>query len=79
MTDTVFLVSMLQNARQVRQAANLEVETVLLSERDSLRALEALVDPSAPNARLLAAAYALPVAVSQLPFSKGAPAISNPS
>jgi uncharacterized protein (DUF1778 family) len=37
-----------------------EAEHVQLSERDSLRVLELLENPPAPNARLLAAAQALP-------------------
>jgi uncharacterized protein (DUF1778 family) len=36
-------------------------EQVLLSERDSLRILDALENPPAPNAKLLAAAHALPL------------------
>ena len=35
-------------------------ERIILSERDSLRVLEALENPPAPNARLQAAAKALP-------------------
>jgi uncharacterized protein (DUF1778 family) len=37
-----------------------ESDHVQLSERDSLRVLELLENPPAPNARLLAAARALP-------------------
>ena len=37
-----------------------EAERVQLSERDSLRVLELLENPPAPNARLCAAAQALP-------------------
>jgi uncharacterized protein (DUF1778 family) len=37
-----------------------EAEHVHLSERDSLRVLEMLENPPLPNARLLAAAQALP-------------------
>ena len=37
-----------------------EAEEVSLSERDSLRVLDALENPPAPNAKLLAAARALP-------------------
>jgi uncharacterized protein (DUF1778 family) len=37
-----------------------EAEHVRLSERDSLRVLDVLENPPAPNAKLLAAAEALP-------------------
>jgi uncharacterized protein (DUF1778 family) len=37
-----------------------KAEHVVLSERDSLRVLDLLENPPAPNARLLAAAQALP-------------------
>ena len=37
-----------------------EADHVQLSERDSLRVLDLLESPPAPNARLLAAARALP-------------------
>ena len=37
-----------------------EADHVRLSERDSLRVLDLLENPPAPNARLLAAAQALP-------------------
>jgi uncharacterized protein (DUF1778 family) len=45
---------------QTAQAAIEREERLRLSERDSLRVLELLEDPPAPNARLLAAAAALP-------------------
>ena len=38
-----------------------QAERTQLTERDSLRVLELLENPPAPNARLLAAAHALPV------------------
>jgi uncharacterized protein (DUF1778 family) len=45
---------------QTAQAAIEREERLQLSERDSLRVMELLEDPPAPNARLLAAAAALP-------------------
>ena len=46
----------------VEAARNLidQAERVTLSERDSLRVLELLENPPAPNAKLMKAAYALP-------------------
>lgn len=38
-----------------------QAERTQLTERDSLRVLELLENPPAPNAKLLAAAHALPV------------------
>jgi len=38
-----------------------QAEQVALSERDTLRVLDALENPPAPNAKLLAAAHALPI------------------
>ncbi len=46
----------LEAARQVIEKA----EHLRLSERDSLRVLEALENPPVPNAKLLAAAHRLP-------------------
>jgi len=40
-----------------------QAEHLQLSERDSLRVLELLENPPAPNAKLLAAAHALPARV----------------
>jgi len=51
----------LQNAVEAAKAVIAEAERVALSERDSLRVLSALEDPPAPNAKLLAAARALPI------------------
>ena len=51
----------LQNAVQAAKAVIAEAEQVALSERDSLRVLSALEDPPPPNAKLLAAARALPI------------------
>jgi uncharacterized protein (DUF1778 family) len=50
----------LQNATQAARAVIARAEKVSLSERDSLRALDALENPPAPTAKLLAAAKALP-------------------
>jgi len=50
----------LRNAVQAAEAVIAQAEHVLLSERDSLRVLDALENPPAPNAKLLAAAHALP-------------------
>ncbi len=46
----------LQAAREIIE----EAEHIHLSERDSLRVLDLLENPPSPNAKLLAAAYALP-------------------
>ena len=51
----------LRNTMQAAKAVIAQAEHVLLSERDSLRILEALENPPAPNAKLLAAAHALPM------------------
>ena len=51
----------LRNTMQAAKAVIAQAEHVLLSERDSLRVLEALENPPAPNAKLLAAAQALPM------------------
>ena len=48
------------NVLPAAKAMIAQVEQVSLSERDSLRVLDALENPPAPNARLLAAARALP-------------------
>jgi len=50
----------LRTSVQAAQAAIEREERLQLSERDSLRVLELLEDPPAPNARLLAAASVLP-------------------
>ncbi len=55
LTDFV-LRTALQAAREIID----EAEHVHLSERDSLHVLDLLENPPAPNAKLLAAAYALP-------------------
>ena len=50
----------LQHALLAAKAVIEEAEHVQLSERDSLRVLDLLENPPAPNAKLLAAAKALP-------------------
>jgi uncharacterized protein (DUF1778 family) len=50
----------LRNAMQAARVVIAQAERVLLSERDSLRVLDALENPPRPNAKLLAAAKALP-------------------
>jgi uncharacterized protein (DUF1778 family) len=49
-----------RNAMQAAKAVIAEAEQVSLSQRDSLRVLDALENPPPPNAKLLAAARALP-------------------
>nr|WP_319566577.1 DUF1778 domain-containing protein [uncultured Rhodoferax sp.] len=50
----------LRNVLRAADAVIDQAERTVLSERDSLRVLELLEHPPAPNARLLAAARALP-------------------
>lgn len=50
----------LRNVLRAADAVIEQAERVVLSERDSLRVLELLEHPPVPNARLLAAARALP-------------------
>jgi len=50
----------LKNALQAARDVIAKAEQVSLSERDSLRVLDVLENPPAPNAKLLAAAHALP-------------------
>ncbi len=50
----------LRNALRAAKAVIAQAEQVVLSERDSLRVLDALENPPAPSAKLLAAARALP-------------------
>jgi uncharacterized protein (DUF1778 family) len=50
----------LHHALRAAKAVIEEAEQLRLSERDSLRVLELLENPPAPNAKLLAAAKALP-------------------
>jgi uncharacterized protein (DUF1778 family) len=49
-----------QNAVRAAQEAVEEAERIKVSERDSLRVLDLLENPPAPNARLIAAAKGLP-------------------
>jgi uncharacterized protein (DUF1778 family) len=49
-----------KNALRAAKNVIAEAEHVQLSERDSLRVLDLLENPPAPNAKLLAAARALP-------------------
>ena len=51
----------LRNAVQAAKAVIAQAEQTTLSERDSLRVLDALENPPAPNVKLLAAAHALPI------------------
>ena len=50
----------IRHALRAAKAVIKEADQVQLSERDSLRVLNLLENPPAPNARLLAAARALP-------------------
>lgn len=60
-THTDLTAFVLQNAVRAAKAVIAEAEQVTLSERDSLRVLNTLEDPPPPNAKLLAAARALPI------------------
>ena len=53
----------IQNALREAEAVIQEAEHLKLSERDSLRVLDLLENPPAPNAKLLTAAKALPQSV----------------
>lgn len=59
-THTDLTAFVLQNALEAAKAVISEAERVSLSERDSLRVLNVLENPPAPNQKLLAAAQALP-------------------
>lgn len=59
-TNTDLTDFVLRNAVQAAKVVIAQAEQITLSERDSLRVLDALENPPAPNARLLAAAQALP-------------------
>jgi len=50
----------IKNAMKAAKAVIEQAERLALSERDSLRVLELLENPEPPNAKLLAAAQALP-------------------
>ena len=60
-THTDLTAFVLQNALQAAKAVIVEAEHVALPEQDSLRVLSALENPPPPNAKLLAAARALPI------------------
>jgi len=51
----------LRNVLRAAEAVIGQDEHVMLSERDSLRVLDLLENPPSPNARLIAAAQALPI------------------
>jgi uncharacterized protein (DUF1778 family) len=53
----------IQNALREAEAVIQEAEHLKLSERDSLRVLDLLENPPAPNAKLVAAAKALPQSI----------------
>jgi len=53
----------IQNALREAEAVIQEAEHLKLSERDSLRVLDLLENPPAPNVKLLTAAKALPQSV----------------
>jgi uncharacterized protein (DUF1778 family) len=59
-TQTDLTTFVLRNAVQAARAVIAEAECVVLSERDSLRVLDALDKPPLPNAKLMAAANVLP-------------------
>ena len=59
-THTDLTAFVLQNAVQAAKAVIAQAEHIALSERDSLRVLDVLENPPPPNAKLLAAARALP-------------------
>lgn len=59
-TNTDLTDFVLRHAVQAAKSVIAQAEQAVLSERDSLRVLEALENPPAPNAKLLAAAQALP-------------------
>ncbi len=59
-TQTDLTAFVLRNALEAAKAVIDEAERVSLSDRDSVRVLNALENPPAPNQKLLAAALALP-------------------
>ena len=59
-THTDLTEFVLRNAVQAAKMVIAQVEQVSLSKRDSLRVLDALENPPPPNAKLRAAARALP-------------------
>ena len=60
LSQTDLTTFVLHNAVQAARTVIAEAEQLALSERDSLRVLDALENPPPPNAKLLAAANALP-------------------
>ena len=60
LSQTDLTTFVLHNAVQAARTVIAEAEQLALSERDSLRVLDALENPPLPNAKLLAAASALP-------------------
>ncbi len=60
LSQTDLTTFVLHNAVQAARTVIAEAEQLALSERDSLRVLDALENPPPPNAKLLAAAGALP-------------------
>ena len=60
LSQTDLTTFVLHNAVQAARTVIAEAEQLALSERDSLRVLDALENPPPPNAKLLAAASALP-------------------
>jgi uncharacterized protein (DUF1778 family) len=60
-TNTDLTAFVLRNSVQAARLVIAQAEHIALSERDSLRVLHVLENPPPPNARLLAAARALPV------------------
>ena len=60
LTHTDLTDFVIQHAVSAAKAVIEEADRVQLSERDSLRVLDLLENPPAPNARLLAVAQALP-------------------
>ncbi len=59
-TNTDLTDFVIRNALQAAKTVIAQAEAISLSERDSLRVLAALEQPPVPNAKLLAAAQALP-------------------
>lgn len=60
LSQTDLTTFVLRNAVEAARTVIAEAEQLALSERDSLRVLDALENPPPPNAKLLAATSALP-------------------
>ena len=69
----------MRNAMQAAKAVIARAERVLLSERDGLRVLDALENPPHPNAKLLAAAQALPSSAITIPLWHEEPIARRPN